>query len=72
MTHIIQHGNPNLFLLNESTAVYFGAKDDFEPNDTVIIQDGRVETKYCLTTIYFQNKSFLKKDVVMLNLSLIV
>lgn len=66
MTHIIQHDNPNLVLLNSTTAVYFTGREDFQVDDTIILQNGRNEQKFTVEVIHFPHA--VKKNTVMLNL----
>lgn len=67
MTHLLKYDNPNLVLLNGNTAVYFTAKEDFEKEDTILLQDGRNETRYEVSDIV--ETPSLKKNTVMLNLT---
>lgn len=70
MTHIIKYDNSNLFLLGEGKAAYFTLDGDFEQDDKVILQDGRKEAEYYVVDVL--RPLSLKKNMVMLNLSLIV
>lgn len=67
MTHIIQYDNPNLFLLNGKTAIYLTLNGDFEKEDTIMLQDGRSESKWVLSDIL--EPLLLRKNTVLLNLT---
>lgn len=67
MTHIINYNNPNLVLLNGNTALYFTSREDFETDDTILLQEGRSESRYVVKDII--ESPSLKKNTVMLNLT---